>query len=74
MKLSAKLRLFGFIVFCTGGFVFPVLSMYQLKLIAVDHVQMSSVWIWAEAFMAILVVYAGAGLLYRAARLSKEGK
>jgi hypothetical protein len=73
MKLSAKLRLFGFIM-CCAGIVFPVASMYQLKLVVVDHVQMSPSWIWAEAFIVILVVFSGGGLMCRAARLSKEGK
>jgi hypothetical protein len=73
MKLSAKLRLIGFIM-CCMGIVFPVATMYQLKLVAVDHIQLSPSWIWAEAIVTILVVNSGAYLLTRAARLSKEGK
>jgi hypothetical protein len=73
MKLSTKLRLLGFIL-CCPGFVLPVALAYQVKLIAVDKVQLSPSWFWVEGFITILIVFSGTALLQRAARLSKEGK
>ena len=73
MKLSAKLRLLGFIMCCAGA-VSPVAGMYLLKLITVDHVQISTSWFQIVFFFTILVVSSGAVLLRYSVRLSKEGK
>jgi hypothetical protein len=69
MKLSFRLRSVGYIL-CCSGFAYLYLNMYLLR----HNIQLGSFLFWVETIVTLLAVNYGAGLLNRAARLSKEGK